>query len=72
MAWSGLEALPKGREWSEGHSKGPGVVGRSSRRAGSGQESLPYSLEWSRDPPGGPRVVGNGLESFLVDLEWSE
>ena len=50
MAGSGWEALPEGREWSEGFPGGLGVVGNS-------QEAFPEKREWSGVLPGGPGVV---------------
>ena len=51
-AVSGQEALPKGQEWSGGHHKGSGVVGRPYVRVGSNSEVIPEGREWLGGPTG--------------------
>ena len=58
MCGSGQEALPEGREWSEGHPGCLVVVGRPSWMSGNGGhdgcEALPDVREWSAVLPGCP------------------
>ena len=61
----GQEAFWEVREWSGGNPRGPGVVGRPSRRSGrptlrsgSGLEALPKVREWSGGPHKDPEIVG--------------
>ena len=61
MSQSGRETLPEVREWFEGPTGGPGMVGgppegfkvvsSPSRRSWSGRGVLPVVREWSVGPP---------------------
>ena len=48
-----LKAHPEVRERLGGPSRGPGVVGRATRRFGRGLEALQVGQEVSGGPPGG-------------------